>query len=75
MSQKCDKCQSDTKGGAIYTEWGKVYNLCKPCSIIVDCEPTGGRLQAFMDGFDHSDETRSMIEARKRRAQGIRLWT
>lgn len=75
MKPVCDKCEGHTKGGALFTEWGNVYYLCGLCTAVVQDQPTGGRIQKFInDQLEISDEARGMIEARKRRSQGISAW-
>jgi hypothetical protein len=72
---KCTKCKSSLEGGSTVTEWGKVYQFCKLCSIVLEGSDRGGRVEAFLDDkLDISRISQSMIDARLRRAQGQSLW-
>lgn len=71
----CDKCKKDCSGGSTYVEFGETYKLCDVCTKVVESIPNTGVIRRFLSPEDSWNQIeKNMFEARKRRAEGIKVW-
>lgn len=78
-SDKCVKCNSQVypgaNGGAIWLCGGEFFLFCKGCDAILKTRGTSDLIRRFLDDkLDISDIDRDMINARKARNRGEKLW-
>ena len=73
MIGKCEMCNNLADVTTI-VEGCESYPLCDICFKIRENKPNSNTIKQFLRGFGLSEVENNIVDARKRRAKGERLW-